>query len=200
VAKNQHRWKQYLLDDERKVRLLEELAVRLRWSWNVDSKHETSFPINTNQVFSDLRRILRGCIWNTHGLPPPPPLPKRFADLFDEKGIKSMYELQHNDSYEKALRLAGARERGAYKAFHNLMSAARAEYEWSFFGSDAIPRPKIHFLHRELLDLAAILKLDELTNQGLEEFFDDICPCTKKHNAEAIRKLRKRKNAPGSSR
>lgn len=106
-----------------------------------------------------------------------------------------MYELQHSDTYEEALRLAGTRGRGATKAFHSLMRAARADYEVSFFGIDTIPRPKIHFLHRELLDVAAELGLDDLTNPGLEEFFQDVCPCSNKHKAEAIRKLRKRKLA-----
>jgi hypothetical protein len=197
VAKNQHRWKQNP-DDERKVNLLEELAARLRWSWRVDSKHEKSFPINTNQALSEFRKFVRGHTPNARGLKPPPRPPKQFGDLFDEMGIKSMYELQHSDSYEEALQLAGTRGRGATKAFHNLMRAASADYEWSFFGSDAIPKPKTHFLHRELLDVVADLGFDDLTNPGLEELFEDVCPCSAKHNAEAIRKLKKRKK--GSTR
>jgi hypothetical protein len=107
--------------------------------------------------------------------------------------VRAIYEQQHDDSYEDALKLAGGRRKGAGKAFHNLMKAAKADYEATFYGIHAIPKPKIHLLHRELLDIAAQVQLDVLTNEGLEEFFEDMCPCSKKHNAEAIRKLRKRK-------
>jgi hypothetical protein len=39
---------------------------------------------------------------------------------------------------------------------------------------NSMPRPKIHLLHRELLEIAAKLKLDRLTIEGLEEFFGDM--------------------------
>lgn len=55
-----------------------------------------------------------------------------------------------------------------------------------------IPKPKVNFLHRELLAIAESLKLNELTTEGLAEFLDDLCPCGKTHNGEAIRKLTKR--------
>jgi hypothetical protein len=51
---------------------------------------------------------------------------------------------------------------------------------------------RVHFLPRELLDIVKLLKLNDLTSEGLVDFFDDLCPCGKKHHAEAIRKLGKR--------
>ena len=125
-------------------------------------------------------------------MPPPPPPPTHFVDLFDEDVMKIIYGLQHNDRYDDALKLAGSKGKGFGKAFHNLLKAAEAEYKFGIFGFDVMPKPKVHLLHRELLDIAARLKLDRLTNDGLEELFDDICPCARKHKAEAIRKLRKR--------
>ena len=196
-AKNEHRWKLSL--DHRKVRLLEELASELRWSWDIDSEHPRSYPINTDHVFSEIRRDLRENRPRTKKvkLRPPPP-PKRFSDLFDEGLIKTVYEQQHDSSYEAAIRLAGASRQGSSNAFHNLMKAARAAWEITCYGDHVIPRPKIHFLHRELLEIAEDLDLDTLTNAGLEEFFEDVCPCSKTHHAEAIRKLRKRKKARSS--
>ena len=34
--------------------------------------------------------------------------------------------------------------------------------------------------------------MDDLTSEGFVEFFDDLCPCGKKHQADAIRKLGQR--------
>lgn len=197
-AESAHRWKLSLAP--RTVSLLEDLAAELGWSWGIDSKYPRSYPINTQHVFSEMRRDLsepRPRIKKIKLRPSPPP--KRFSDLFDEGLIKTVYEQQHDSSYEAALRLAGTGREGSSKAFHNLMKAARVGYEITFYGDQVIPRPKIHFLHRELLDIAADLGLDELTNAGLEEFFEDVCPCSKTHHAEAIRKLRKRKSARRSS-
>lgn len=59
------------------------------------------------------------------------------------------------------------------------------------FGGDDGPKPKVHFLHRELLGIAKSVE-PGLNKEGLADFLDYICPCGQKHNAEAIRKLGKR--------
>lgn len=73
------------------------------------------------------------------------------------------------------------------------LEAAEFSFLFGVYGDSFMPVPKVQFLHRQLLDIATLLRLDALTNKGLEEFFEDVCPCGKKHNAETIRKLRKRK-------
>ena len=59
------------------------------------------------------------------------------------------------------------------------------------FGGDDGPKPKVHFLHRELLGIAKSVE-PGLSKEGLAEFLDFICPCGKKHKPEAIRKLGER--------
>jgi len=61
-----------------------------------------------------------------------------------------------------------------------------------YYGLDSAPRPRVHFLHRELLDIVESEHLRDLSLEGIVEFLDDICPCGKKHKPDAVRKLRKR--------
>lgn len=193
VSKNQHRWKRWL--DELSVRIVEDLGELLDWSWKRDSDYPKSYPVNTLGVFRQFHEQLspkHDRKSKRRGLRRPPPV-RDFADLFHEADIKFIYEQQHDDLYSDALKIAAARNLGSSKAFHNLMKAAKASYDLSRGGEQYMPKPKIHFLHRELLEIAVRLALDDLTNDGLQEFFEDICPCGKKHNAEAIRKLKKRK-------
>jgi hypothetical protein len=203
VAREQHRWRNSL-DDERSLEILDDLSADLRWSWERDSKRRDSkmpkrFPINTVHLLGEACAHLfnKGKAQKRTGkivMPPPRPL-NGFGDLFDENTLRIVYENQHADSYVTALKLAGTSGKGSSKAFHKLLKAAECAYHVDRGGMDTLPAPRIHFLHRELLDIAARLKLDELTNTGLEEFFEDICPCGKKHRAEAIRKLRKGKES-----
>jgi hypothetical protein len=60
-------------------------------------------------------------------------------------------------------------------------------------GIEQAPKPRVHFLHRSLLDIADSAHLRDLTPEGIVEFFDDVCPCGVKHRQDAIRKLRKRR-------
>jgi hypothetical protein len=200
VTTNQHRWKNSFR--EQSVAILEQLAAELRSTWAVDSETPKLYPFVTHDLFSGaklrlvdeakLRLVDKAPAKRKMGkLPPAGPRPKHFAALFGEKTIKAVYEDKYSDSYDEAIKLAGSGERGFGKAFHKLLKAAETAY---LIGMGCeIPAPRIHFLHRELLDIADLLDLDDLTNKGLEEFFEDLCPCRKKHNAEAIRKLRKRK-------
>jgi len=126
-------------------------------------------------------------------LPKPPPPPTSLSELLDENVIKSLYEDQNNGSYEDALKIAWGNDKKAYRTFRKLLRAMESAYEISSYGWQAIPKPKVQFLHRNLLDIAALAELNELTHQGLAEFLDDVCPCGERHSAEAIRKLRTRR-------
>jgi hypothetical protein len=191
VANNQHRWKISLSDEN--VTVLEEFADDLQHAWKADSKTPKSYPFATQDLFAEVKVRLEGKLTSesaTGNLPPPPPPPRKFADLFDERTIRALYEGKYSDSYDDAIRLAGSGERGSGKAIHRLLKAAEETY-FVQKGSD-VPAPRIHFLHRQLLEVAQLVGIDVLTNKGLEEFFEDLCPCGKKHNAEAIRKLKDR--------
>jgi hypothetical protein len=110
--------------------------------------------------------------------------------LFDEGMIRIMYEDNHADSYDAALKAADSGRTGFGKPFHKLMKAAEMAF-YVRMGGD-MPAPRNNFLHRRLFELARVLDLDEHQNAALGQFLADLCPCGKTHNAEAIRKLKKR--------
>jgi hypothetical protein len=194
VEKNQHRWRKSL--DERSLAILDEFSGKLRDAWDGDSGNPKTYPWWSDEAFGVVRSKLKGNKSGNRsgklplGIRRSPPA-RRFADLFDEKLIRAVYKDRHSESYNRTLTLADSRERGAPKAFHQLLRAVETAY-WIGFGFEFVPVPKVHFLHRGLFEVVKLCGLDALTNEGLEEFFEDLCPCGKKHNAEALRKLRKR--------
>jgi hypothetical protein len=64
------------------------------------------------------------------------------------------------------------------------LKAAESSFLFAVYGDSFMRVPRVQFLLRQLLDIATLLRLDALTNKRLEEFFEDECPCGKKHNAE----------------
>jgi len=200
VGVNQHRWKQSLSDYSRSV--LEEAADRLDWAWQTDMKGPTSYPLNTNYAFGEIKgqimEALRGrsrIIHQAIGLPPPPPPPGRLSQLVDERTIRVVYEQQHDGTYQNTLKLAASGDRKASSAWRRILRAVNAAYLIGHYGDEFIPKPRVQFLHRELLEIAEVAGLQDLSHQGIVEFLDDLCPCGKRHTAEAIRKLRKRLTA-----
>ena len=190
---NQNRWKMSL--EPRVVEVLEETAERLRLSWERDIQHPKSYPVNTDYALRETEADLRPppqVQRSAKGLPAPAPRAKSVHELIDESTVKRLYEQQHADSYSRALKQASEGYGRGYAAWKQIVNCLRVAYLIEFGGDDFIPKPKVHFLHRELLGIAESLELDHLIKEGLVEFFDDICPCGKKHNAEAIRKLGKR--------
>jgi hypothetical protein len=192
MSKNRHRWKELLGDHA--VGALEEAAKEFRLSWEADTKSPEYYPLHTEIAFGETKARLRGepQVQGPIKLPPPAPPPRCLSELLKEKTIKAVYEDQNNGSYEDALKIAGGEDEKAHLTFRKLLRAIEAAYEIRAYGWEAIPIPRVHFLHRNLLEIAALVQLNDLTHQGLVEFFDDVCPCGEKHNAEAIRKLRKR--------
>ena len=59
------------------------------------------------------------------------------------------------------------------------------------FGGDDGTKLKVHFLHRGLLGIAKSVE-PGLSEEGLADFLDYICPCGKKHKPEAVRKSEER--------
>lgn len=197
VGKNQHRWKSSLGEDICGV--LDDAAERLAWAWEVDMKYPRSFPMNTSYAFDEIDKWIKECQRGGEpkverkGLPNPRSrTPKRFSDLVDDRVIKAVFEDQNVGSYSDALKLADSGDKAARFAFRKILKAVTPAYLISHFGDDFIPKPRVHFLHRALLTLAESLQISDLKHDGIVEFLDDLCPCGKRHTADAIRKLRKR--------
>ena len=113
-------------------------------------------------------------------------------DLIDEKIVKAVYEDQNSGSYKDAIRKASAGGKRGFAIWRKILRSIDRAYGIGIYGIEVVPMPKVHFLHREFLNIVNLLKLDDMTSEGLAEFFDDLCPCGKKHRAETIRKLGKR--------
>lgn len=180
-----HRWKNNL--DDRLRALFGDAADHLKWAWGVDRKHPKSYPINTDHAFWEIREQVKTPTREVKRtklkLPPPP---TKVSDLVDEVTIKAIYEDQNTDSYREALKEAAGFQ--GSRAWHKIWRAINAAY-FVRYGDDFIPMPRVHFLHRRLLQLANSEPLTGLTLVGLVEFLDDMCPCGKKHKVDAIRKL-----------
>jgi hypothetical protein len=195
VAKNQHRWKLSLGDETRRV--LEEAAETLAWAWEIDRKYPKSYPANTGQAFFEIRAQIRESQTPRRQpterkrslLPLPPPPPKRFSDLIDDRTIKVVYEDQNASSYKNALALAA---RGHIPTFRKILHAIEKVYDIDRLGLEVAPPPRIHFLHKNLLEIANLSGLNDLSDSGIIEFLQDLCPCGKVHQPDAIRKFRKR--------
>ena len=197
VAKNQHRWKRTLNGNMCSV--LEEAAARLAWAWQVDLKHPRSFPVNTNYAFYVINEWIEEC--QRGGQPEverkSPILrrsrpPRSFSELVDDGIIRTVFEDQNVGSYTDALKLAASGDKAAHSTFRKILNAVEPAYLVSHFGDNAAPKPRVHFLHRNLLQIVDVLDLRDLIHEGIVEFLDDLCPCRKTHTADAIRKLRKR--------
>jgi hypothetical protein len=192
VGKNQHRWKHSV--DDRVQSVLEGAVEALDWAWYRDKESPRSFPSNTFNLFMQIVQQLQDepKVQKSFKLPPLPPPPKRLSELVDEKTIRTIYEQQNAGTYREALKLAASGDRKASLAWRKILYAVEASYFINRYGEQAAPRPRVHFLHRELLKITDATDLKELTHQGIAEFLDDLCPCGKKHKADTIRKLRKR--------
>lgn len=195
MSKNQRsRWKAWI-DDGRIRNMLEELADGLRWAWKLDKKYPRTFPINTWFQFVQIRQQLESKPAQRVRTRFPAPLssPQRLSELLDERTIKGAYENHNEGSYEDALKQAAAGYDDGASAWRKIKRALDVAYVIHYYGLDFAPKPRVHFLHRELLDIVESEHLRDLRLDGIVEFLDDICPCGKKHQPDAVRKLRERR-------
>ena len=195
VGKNQHRWKKSV--DDRIRGVLEEAAKGLEWAWKLDKKHARSYPINTWYLFVQIEERLedKPVVRTGIKLPRPSPPPQSLSELVDDKTIGGIYEEQNEGSYKDALKQAAAGYGEGTSAWRKILRAVDGAYANNFYGIEHAPKPKVHFLHRNLLEIASLAQLSDLTHEGIAEFLDDLCPCGKTHKPDAIRKLRVRQTA-----
>ena len=195
VSKNQHRWKEWL--DESNHRALDGVAETLAWTWKTDRETPISYPLNTDDAFCQIKERIRDSQHPSGSrterkrsrLPPVPPPPKRFSELVHERTIRAVYEDQNGGRYGDALKLAARKDQAAFRKILNAIGQA---YLINYYGPDAAPKPRVHFLHRNLLEIADLLGLSDLKHEGIVEFLDDLCPCRKTHRPDTIGRLRKR--------
>ena len=174
--------------------MLEEAAPGLAWAWTLDRKTPDRFPVNTWYQFVQIEELLQNKSVQREGvkLPRPSPPPKKLSDLVDDVTIKAVYEDHHESSYEHALVEARGGFGAGYRALRRIIRALDIAYVTIYHGLEHAPTPKVHFLHRSLLEIADS-KLGDLTPVGIAEFFDDLCPCGIKHLPDTMRKLKKRR-------
>lgn len=195
VSENQgHRWRNWL-DNDAVRQILEDAAKNIAWAWGVDQEYPKSYPVNTAQLLYEIKTGIEGLKpkkllpirkGSKQLLRPRPP--KSFSELIGDRAIQVVYEDQNSGPYKDALVLAS---RGDRSIFRKIVRAIENVYVMDQIGPDALPRPKIQFLHRNILQIAKVSGLDQ-KDEGILEFLDDLCPCGTKHQLDAIRKLRKR--------
>jgi hypothetical protein len=178
---------------------LENWAETFIWAWNIDRKDPKTYPMTTSdalfQLKGEIEERLRPRKQEDKQNRPRMSLglrfgpPKHFAELINDRTIKAVYEDQNADSYKNALQRAA---RGDRRTFRKILRAIEGVYAIDRIGMEAAPRPKVHLLHWDLFDIAKLIGLRDLTDEGMQEFLDDLCPCGKPHNPDAVRKLRKR--------
>ncbi|SRR5713101_846731 len=193
VSKNQHRWKGLL--SPRIQSVFEEGAKGLEWAWKQDKKHPDSYPINTWYLFAQIEEQLQNHpkIRKSIKLPPPSPPPQSLTELVDEKIIGVVYEDQNDGSYKDALKQAARAHGAGTSAWRKILRAIDGAYAIDYYGVEFAPKPRVHFLHRNLLTLADSEHLRGLTLEGILDFFEDMCPCGKTHKSDAVRKLMERR-------
>jgi hypothetical protein len=144
-------------------------------------------------VLNELRDRIRNRPRSTRLPSVPEPQPQseteNLMDLFEEKIVRAVFEDQNSGNYKDALRKASAGGRRGLAVWRKILRSIDQAYLIGIHGPEVAPMPRVKFLHRELLDIARLLKIDDLTREGFAEFFDDMCPCGKNHKADTIRKL-----------
>jgi hypothetical protein len=180
---------------------LETFGERLKRAWERDMEYPNSYPLNTHFAFQEIKGWIVGLQSGSQGnkkalklalLRQPPP--KRFSELVADGTIRAVYEEQNGGSFIDALARARSGDKSATRAFRKILNAVEAAYYIEHFGDDTAPKPRVNFLHRNLLEIADLSHLSDLTHEGVVEFLDDLCPCRKKHKPDAIRKLRRRRH------
>jgi hypothetical protein len=200
MSKNQHRWKESL--GKKVVGALMNSGEQLAWAWELDMEYPNSYPLNTHHAFHEIKTRVGECQSQNRAQMPNATLrrgirralpPRSFSELVGEGTIRAVYEEQNVGNYIDALKLARSGDKSATRTFRKILNAVEAAYIIEHCGDDSAPKPRVNFLHRNLLEIADLLHLNDLTHDGLVEFLDDLCPCGKRHKRDALRKLRQRR-------
>lgn len=197
MLRNQSRWRLGL--NENTLKVLDDASGLLKWAWRIDRKWPKSFPVNTAHAFGEIKcRVIESSreesktVKRKSTMPPAPPPPTSLSELIADRTVRIVYEHQNDGSYLDALKQAALGNGKGYAVWRKIWRALDIAFQVDYLGIGLAPMPRVHFLHREMLEIANVTELSDLTHEGIKEFLDDLCPCGKKHEAEAIGKLRKR--------
>jgi len=153
---DQHRWRNSVSDQIQ--RHLENAAKELKESWSIDGGDPRSYPFMSEIVLNELRDRIRYQPRSTKlpsvPEPQPQPEPEKLMDLIEEKIVRAVYEDQNSGNYKDALRKASAGGKRGLAAWRKILRSIDRAYEIGIHGAGVAPMPRIHFLHRELLDIA----------------------------------------------
>jgi hypothetical protein len=196
MGNNQHRWRESIGDEV--LGVIDDAKGQLAWAWKTDASWD--YPVHTDQALFEIKAALKKDYAQSNDESPSTPTKlrlkrtiKSLSELVSERTIELVYESQNSDTYNHALNCtAFARDESAFVSFGKLLNAIEKAYEIDKFGIERFPKPRIHLLHRRLLELANQIGISDLTHSGILEFLNDLCPCGKKHTFESIRKLRER--------
>jgi hypothetical protein len=117
------------------------------------------------------------------------PLKGPYSDSDHQLGLR---ERLHWQRHHEVLKLDLQRlEKGDTKAFDRVVTTITDDYRSRFD-----PKWKATFRfdldHSALFEMGLGFGLEDLTADDVEECFDKLCPCGKKHDAEALKKQRQR--------
>jgi hypothetical protein len=169
----------------------------LKFAWEHDQKDPKGFPINTAFALDMIRnRVSKRSAKKPSSSSMPRPIykeAKTLAELVPERLVKTIWEDNHNSSFESAIIRAAAVNykdpRKSWKVFKGIMRAMEIAYLVDYWGWEILPRPKVNILHRGLDEIAKAAGLEAQTVEGFAEFLDDLCPCGLRPHKEAVRKL-----------
>lgn len=194
---NQHRWRNWLADKPRICSVLDEGIETLKWAWGIDREYPESFPYNVGIAFHDIKQQIRRIRGLKDKIPEQLPIlgalrqpPKCFGDLLYESTIKIVYENQNANTYEEALSKAA---KGDASTFHKIIRVIEKCYLMDTLDVDAAPRPRVEFFLKSLFEIADLSGVNEMEDEGIVEFIQDLCPCDKVHGIGAVSKYRKRR-------
>jgi hypothetical protein len=189
-----HAWEKWVEPEIRKTLMAG--REHLRRAWEHDQTDKNSYPINTAWALAQIRERVSG----RPASKKPKTLRLRFkrpttlAELVPDDLIKSVWEENHNSSFESAIMQADDTNDDKHdrsrKAFKGIIRAIEIAYFGRYWGWELLRRPKVSILHRGLDEIARRADLGG-TEKGFVEFLDDLCPCGLKHK-EAVRKLMSR--------
>ena len=108
----------------------------------------------------------------------------------NEKQIR-VFEWYFFKRFRVPLALALERERNGDLKAHKQLVRARDEFWQAQRGFRVLPF-KVHEIHSDLLELGFGLGLAKLSAEELAECFNSVCPCGKEHDADAMKKQRRR--------
>ncbi len=170
---------------------------RLKFAWRHDQEDPKSYPINTSLALAQIQESvsLRLAKKSSRSTMPRTIFkkPKTLAELVPAGLVKTIWEDNHNSSFESAIiRAADTNyddQKKSWKVFKGIIRAMETAYLVEYWGWELLPRPKVNILHRGLDEIAKAAGLGEQTEEGFAKFLDDLCPCGLRRHKEAVRKL-----------